>query len=113
MRKAEVERTTKETSVKISLKLDGKAEYDISSSIPFLDHMLTLMSHHGNLSLKIQASGDTEVDYHHLMEDIGITLGEVITKAIGDKKGIRRYGFSKIPMDETLAEVVIDLSGRP
>ncbi len=113
MRKASIERITKETSIKAELRLDGRTSYSISTTIPFLDHMLILMCHHGNLSLKLDAAGDTEVDYHHLMEDIGITLGQALNKALGEKKGIRRFGFSKIPMDETLAEVVIDLSGRP
>jgi len=113
MRKALVERVTRETSIRVELALDSRRSYSIATTIPFVDHMLTLMSHHGHFSLQVKASGDTEVDYHHLMEDLGITLGQAINKALGDKKGIRRFGFSKVPMDETLAEVVIDLSGRP
>jgi len=113
VRKARVERKTKETQVKISLSLDGRGSYRVSTTIPFFDHMLSLMCHHGTLGLNVSAKGDTEVDYHHLVEDIGITLGETLKKALGEKVGIRRYGFSKVPMDETLTEVVIDLSGRP
>ncbi len=113
MRKAELHRKTNETDVRIELNLDGTGEYDVDTSIPFLDHMLCLMAKHGLLDLNIKASGDTEIDYHHLVEDAGITLGKTIGKALGDKKSIVRYGDSKVPMDETLAEVVIDLSGRP
>lgn len=113
MRTAKVQRKTNETDITIQINLDGKGEYDISTSIPFLDHMLNLFSFHGMMDLKIKATGDIEVDYHHLMEDLGITLGEVIKKALGDKKGIRRYGIATIPMDESLATVIIDISGRP
>lgn len=113
MRKAKVQRKTKETEITAEINLDSNAPYNINTSIPFMDHMLTLMCHHGNIAMKIKAKGDTDVDYHHLMEDIGITMGEALQKSIGEKRGIRRYGFSKVPMDESLAEVVIDLSGRP
>ncbi len=113
MRTAKVQRKTNETDITIQINLDGKGEYDINTSIPFLDHMLNLFSFHGMIDLKIKATGDIEVDYHHLMEDLGITLGEVIKKTLGDKKGIRRYGLATIPMDESLATVVIDISGRP
>jgi imidazoleglycerol-phosphate dehydratase len=113
MRTAKVQRKTNETDITIQINLDGKGEYDINTSIPFLDHMLNLFSFHGMMDLKIKATGDIEVDYHHLMEDLGITLGEVIKKTLGDKKGIRRYGLATIPMDESLATVVIDISGRP
>lgn len=113
MRKAFIERKTKETEVSIELNLDGKGVYDISTSIPFLDHMLNLFTFHGLFDLTIRAKGDIEIDFHHLVEDIGITLGEAIRKAVGEKKGIRRYGDATIPMDESLAQVVIDLSGRP
>jgi len=113
MRTAKVQRRTNETDIAIQINLDGKGAYDINSSIPFLDHMLNLFSFHGMMDLKIKATGDIQVDYHHLMEDIGITLGEAIRKALGDKKGIRRYGLATIPMDESLATVVIDISGRP
>jgi len=113
MRKARVERKTKETDISININLDGKGRYNINTSIPFLDHMLGLFSFHSRIDLDIEASGDTEIDYHHLMEDLGITLGEALKKALGDKDRIRRYGEATIPMDESLAQVVIDLSGRP
>jgi imidazoleglycerol-phosphate dehydratase len=113
MRKANVERKTRETDICLSMNLNGKGKHAIETSIPFLDHMLSLLSFHGQIDLDIRASGDTEVDYHHLMEDIGIVLGEAIKKALGDKGGIRRYGNAMVPMDESLAQVVIDLSGRP
>lgn len=113
MRKAKVKRKTSETDIAIELNLDGKGNYAINSSIPFLDHMLSLMTMHGLFDLKLEGKGDIDVDYHHLMEDVGITLGETIEKTVGDKKGINRYGHAVIPMDESLAEVVLDLSGRP
>jgi len=113
MRKATVTRKTKETNISVSLNLDGTGTSDIKTSVPFLDHMLDLMTFHGLLDLKIKAVGDIEIDYHHLMEDLGITLGEALKKAVGDKKGIKRYGASCVPMDEALARVVLDLSGRP
>ena len=112
MRKAKLKRQTKETNVEVSINLDGKGVSDIDTSIPFVDHMLNLMCYHGSFDLKVKASGDIEVDYHHLMEDIGITIGQVLNKALGDRAGIRRYGFSKVPMDESLSEVVVDISGR-
>ncbi|GBD96871.1 MAG TPA: imidazoleglycerol-phosphate dehydratase HisB [Nitrospirae bacterium] len=112
-RKAKVVRKTKETDIRLGINLDGKGDYRINTSIPFVDHMLTLMSMHGQIDLDVQAKGDIEVDYHHLMEDIGIVLGEAINKALGRKLQIRRYGESMTPMDESLAQVVIDLSGRP
>lgn len=112
-RKAAVSRKTKETDIKIHINLDGKGDYKINTSIPFVDHMLSLMSKHGHLDLDVQAKGDIEVDYHHLMEDVGIVLGEAINKALGKKLQIRRYGEAVTPMDESLAQVVIDLSGRP
>ncbi len=113
MRKAKIERKTKETDISVSINLDGNGRYVINTSIPFLDHMLSLLSFHSQIDLEIKASGDIEIDYHHLMEDLGIVLGEAIKKAAGDKGGIRRYGSATIPMDESLAQVVIDLSGRP
>ncbi|MBF0318438.1 MAG: imidazoleglycerol-phosphate dehydratase HisB [Nitrospirae bacterium] len=115
MRKSKVHRETTETNVTVELNLDapGDAPAPIHTPIPFLNHMLDLASKHGHFTLKIDATGDTDVDYHHLMEDIGITLGEAISKALGDKSGIERYGSASVPMDESLAEVVIDLSGRP
>lgn len=113
MRKAKVERKTKETDISISINLDGKGRYNINTSIPFLDHMLGLLSFHSQMDLEVKASGDIEIDYHHLMEDLGIVFGDTIKKALGDKMGIRRYGNATIPMDESLGQVVIDLSGRP
>ena len=113
MRTASVTRKTKETDISVRINLDGKGAYKVNTSIPFLDHMLNLFSFHGLMDLTIKAKGDIEIDYHHLMEDLGITLGEAIKKAVGDKKGIRRYGASTIPMDESLARVILDLSGRP
>jgi imidazoleglycerol-phosphate dehydratase len=112
-RKAKVVRKTKETDIKININLDGKGDHKIATSIPFVDHMLSLMSKHGHIDLEVQARGDIEIDYHHLMEDIGIVLGEAIKKALGQKLQIRRYGESLTPMDESLAQVAIDLSGRP
>ena len=112
MRKAKIKRQTSETDVEVSLNLDGKGKSSIDTSIPFVDHMLDLMCYHGGIDLNIKATGDIEVDYHHLMEDIGITLGQALNSALGDRAGIRRYGFSKVPMDESLSEVVVDISGR-
>lgn len=113
MRIATVERKTKETNISIKINLDGKGNYDINTSIPFLDHMLKLLSFHSLIDLKIKAKGDIEVDYHHLMEDLGITIGEALKKALGDKKGIKRYGEATVPMDESIAQAIIDISGRP
>lgn len=113
MRKAKIERKTKETNVKISVNLDGSGDYKINTSIPFLDHMLSLMAKHGHIDINAEAKGDIEVDYHHLIEDIGIVLGEAIKKALGQKQSIRRYGEALTPMDESLVQTAIDLSGRP
>ncbi|HMK56108.1 MAG TPA: imidazoleglycerol-phosphate dehydratase HisB [Dissulfurispiraceae bacterium] len=113
MRTAKIERKTKETDISLQINLDGKGSCSINTSIPFLDHMLNLFAFHGMMDLKIKARGDIEIDYHHLMEDLGISLGEALKKALGDKKGIGRYGRATIPMDESLATVVIDISGRP
>ncbi len=112
-RKVRVERKTTETNIKISLNLDGRGDYKVNTSIPFLDHMLSLMSKHGHIDLDIEAKGDIEVDYHHLIEDIGIVLGDAIKKALGQKLMIRRYGEALTPMDESLAQIAVDLSGRP
>ena len=112
-RKAKVVRKTKETDIELSINLDGKGDYKVDTSAPFLDHMLSLMAKHGHLDLNVKAKGDIEIDYHHLIEDIGIVLGEAIKKALGKKLGIRRYGEAMTPMDETLTQVVLDLSGRP
>lgn len=113
MRTATVQRKTKETNISLKINLDGKGSYDVGTSIHFLDHMLNLFAFHGMIDLTVKAKGDIEIDYHHLMEDLGITLGEALKKALGDKKGIKRYGLATIPMDESLATVVVDISGRP
>ncbi len=112
-RKAKVTRKTSETNITVSINLDGKGDYKIDTSVPFVDHMLNLMSKHGHFDLNVQAKGDIEIDYHHLMEDLGIVLGEAIKKALGQKMRIRRYGETMTPMDESLAQVILDLSGRP
>ncbi len=109
---AEVIRETKETQIKVSLSLDGTGEGEISTGIPFMDHMLDLFSRHGFFDLSIVANGDIEIDYHHLVEDMGICLGQAFREALGDKAGIRRYGFFALPMDETLVTVALDLSNR-
>ena len=114
-RKSEVKRVTGETNIKISLNIDGQGKSKISTGIGFLDHMLELFSKHGLFDLKVQAKGDLDVDLHHTNEDVGIALGEAFKKALGKKAGIRRYGYSFVPMDEALANarVVLDISGRP
>ena len=112
-RKAKIDRKTKETDIRVELNLDGKGISEIETGIPFIDHMLNLMAAHGFIDIKISAKGDTEIDYHHTIEDLGICLGMAINKAIGDKKGIKRYGQATVPMDEALASVVIDVSNRP
>lgn len=113
MRKAKVERKTKETDISITLNLDGRGNYAINTSIPFLDHMLSLLCKHGLFDLKIKAKGDIEIDYHHTVEDVGIVLGKAVKQALGTMKGITRYGQATLPMDEALASVSIDISGRP
>ncbi len=113
MRKAFTERKTKETYIKLEINLDGKGIFKGSSSFPFLDHMLQSFSKHSFCDLYLEAKGDTHVDIHHLIEDIGIVLGLAIDKALKDKKGIERYGFFVLPMDEALVEVSLDLCGRP
>ncbi|MCF7847818.1 MAG: imidazoleglycerol-phosphate dehydratase HisB [Kiritimatiellales bacterium] len=114
-RTATIKRDTRETQIELTLNIDGKAEYDISTGIPFMDHMLDLLAKHGLFDLTIKATGDIEVDYHHLVEDIGIVLGEAFNEALGDRKGINRYGFWVLPMDEAQAQadVSLDLGGRP
>ncbi|HEX9860406.1 MAG TPA: imidazoleglycerol-phosphate dehydratase HisB [Nitrospirota bacterium] len=112
-RKAQVERSTAETKIKLSLEVDGKGKYKVATGVPFLNHMLELFARHGMFDLTVDAKGDTDVDYHHTVEDIGIVLGQAFKKALGEMKGIRRYGEKKVPMDETLAEAVVDISGRP
>ncbi|HAJ32649.1 MAG TPA: imidazoleglycerol-phosphate dehydratase HisB [Candidatus Atribacteria bacterium] len=111
-RKGEYKRKTLETEVEVKIDLDGKGISNLQTEIYFLNHMLTLFSRHGFFDLGVKARGDLEVDYHHTVEDIGICLGEAIKKALQDKKGIKRYGFTILPMDESLAQVAIDLSGR-
>ena len=112
-RLSKVERQTKETDVVVELKLDGSGISNITTGIPFFDHMLTLFTVHGLFDLFIKARGDIEVDYHHTVEDIGLVLGEALDKALGERKGIKRYGFAITPMDEALTEVAVDLSKRP
>lgn len=114
-RKAQIKRKTEETDIVIELNIDGTGKSNIKTDIPFLDHMLTLFSKHGIFDLKIKAKGDLDVDMHHTNEDIGICLGQAFNKALGDKKGIKRFGERTIPMDEALVQVraVIDISGRP
>lgn len=106
-------RETSETRIALALNLDGSGKADISTGIPFFDHMLELFSHHGLFDLTLKASGDLTVDYHHTVEDVGIVLGDVLRKALGDKRGIQRYGFFLLPMDECLCRFVMDLGGRP
>ena len=112
-REAVIERTTSETSIRTRLNLDGTGVSNVRSGIPFFDHMLTLFARHGLFDLDLDAKGDIEVDFHHTVEDAGVTLGQAIARALGEKKGIRRYGFAYVPMDEALVRAVIDLSGRP
>ena len=112
-RKGEVDRKTTETNIHVSLNLDGQGQADIDSGIPFFDHMLTLFTVHGFFDLSLKAEGDIEVDFHHTIEDVGLVLGDSISQALGDRKGIRRYGHAVIPMDDTLAAVTLDLSNRP
>jgi imidazoleglycerol-phosphate dehydratase len=113
VRSAKVERKTKETDITAEFAVDGSGQGDISTGIPFLDHMLELFAKHGLFDLTLEASGDLEIDGHHTMEDIGLVLGEAIARALGKKEGIRRYGWTLLPMDEALALVSMDLSGRP
>ncbi|MDD3117658.1 MAG: imidazoleglycerol-phosphate dehydratase HisB [Victivallales bacterium] len=113
MRNAAVVRRTKETDIAVELSLDGTGLYQVDTGIPFLDHMLELLARHGFFDLKIIAKGDLEIDCHHTMEDLGLVLGQALAEALGDKAGIRRYGSCILPMDETLALVALDLSGRP
>ena len=108
-----VSRKTRETDIHLELCVDGKGDSQVETPVPFIDHMLTLLAKHGFFDLKIQAKGDTEVDYHHTVEDIGICLGEALRDAVGDKAGLVRYGYAYVPLDEALSRVVLDLSGRP
>jgi imidazoleglycerol-phosphate dehydratase len=113
MRKAEVVRNTKETQIRVALDLDGRGVARLSTGLPFLEHMLDQVARHGMLDLEIDAKGDLHIDAHHTVEDIGITLGEALARAIGDKAGVRRFGHAYVPLDEALSRVVIDFSGRP
>jgi len=113
MRTVDVTRNTSETQIQIALNLDGTGKAQLNSGVPFLDHMLDQIARHGMIDLTVTAKGDTHIDDHHTVEDVGITLGQAIAKAVGDKKGITRYGHSYVPLDETLSRVVVDFSGRP
>jgi imidazoleglycerol-phosphate dehydratase len=112
-RTAEISRNTAETQISVKINLDGTGKQLLNSGIPFLDHMLDQIARHGLIDLEVHAKGDLHIDGHHTVEDIGITLGQAFAKAIGDKKGVRRYGHAYVPLDEALSRVVLDLSGRP
>ena len=112
-RQGTVTRKTKETEIKAELTIEGTGSYDVDTDVPLFTHMLELFTRHGRFDLIMRATGDVEVDYHHLVEDVGIVLGQAFKKGIGDKKGIRRYGTAHVPMDEALSRVCIDISGRP
>jgi imidazoleglycerol-phosphate dehydratase len=113
MRTAEVTRNTKETQIRVKVNLDGKGAARLSTGLPFLEHMLDQVARHAMLDLDIDAKGDLHIDAHHTVEDIGITLGQAVAKAIGDKAGVRRFGHAYVPLDEALSRVVLDFSGRP
>jgi imidazoleglycerol-phosphate dehydratase len=112
-RKASIHRKTKETEIRLELNLDGTGVTEVKTGIPFMDHMLTLMAAHGFMDLKIAGSGDTEVDDHHTVEDLGICLGKALHEALGKREGIRRFGHATVPMDEALARIALDISNRP
>jgi len=112
-RQASVERNTLETQIQVAVNLDGTGECKLDTGVPFLEHMLDQVARHGLIDIEIKAVGDLHIDAHHTVEDIGITLGQAVSKAIGDKKGIVRYGHAYVPLDEALSRVVIDFSGRP
>ena len=112
-RAAQADRKTAETQIALSVNIDGSGRADLATGVPFLDHMLDQVARHGMLDLEIRAKGDLHIDAHHTVEDIGITLGQAVALAVGDKKGIRRYGHAYVPLDEALSRVVIDFSGRP
>jgi imidazoleglycerol-phosphate dehydratase len=112
-RRAEISRETSETAITVALGLDGEGRADIATGIGFLDHMLTALARHGLFDLTIRAKGDLHIDFHHTTEDVGIVIGQCLRQALGDKRGIRRYGAAVIPMDEALAEAAVDISGRP
>lgn len=113
MRRAVIDRKTTETQIALAIGLEGQGKYDVRTGIRFLDHMLELFAKHGGFNLSVKATGDLDVDQHHTVEDLGIALGEAITQALGDRKGINRAGYFVMPMDETLAVVALDLGGRP
>lgn len=113
MRCADITRNTLETQIQISLNLDGSGSAELNTGVPFFDHMLDQIARHGVMDLRIQAAGDLQIDAHHTVEDVGIALGQAFAKALGDKKGIRRYGHAYVPLDEALSRVVVDFSGRP
>ena len=113
MRKAKIARNTKETQIKLELNLDGSGKGVIDTGIGFFDHMLELLKKHALIDLTVKAKGDIKVDYHHTVEDVGLVFGQALDKALGDRKGLTRYGFASIPMDETLCETSLDLGGRP
>ena len=113
MRQAAINRNTLETQINVKINLDGNGDFASETGVPFLDHMLNQIARHGMIDIDIKANGDLEIDAHHTVEDIGITLGQALAKALGDKKGLRRYGHAYVPLDESLSRVVIDLSGRP
>lgn len=112
-RKAKVSRDTLETQITVEVNLDGTGQSNFETGVPFLDHMMDQIARHGLIDLSVQANGDTEIDNHHTVEDIGITLGQAFQQALGDKKGLRRYGHAYVPLDEALSRVVVDFSGRP
>ena len=112
-RNAKIERKTKETDIRVDLNIDGSGQAEIETGMPFFNHMLESFTRHGFFDVRIQAKGDLEVDYHHTVEDVGLALGEAFKEGLGDKHGIRRFGEASCPLDETLAKVVVDLSGRP
>jgi imidazoleglycerol-phosphate dehydratase len=112
-RTAATTRTTKETSISIELDLDGSGDSTIATPVGFLSHMLEVISRHGRIEMVVEATGDTEIDYHHTVEDVALVLGETVARALGDKSGIRRFGHAYVPLDESLARVVLDFSGRP
>ena len=112
-RKADVQRKTNETDIHLSIQVEGEGQYEVSTGVPFLDHMLELFARHGFFNLRVQASGDIAIDDHHTVEDVGLALGQALREALGDKHGIRRFGAASVPLDEALVECVVDLSGRP
>ena len=113
MRQAKITRDTSETQIVLSVNLDGTGDSHLATGLPFFDHMLTQISRHGMIDIHVEATGDLEVDAHHMVEDVGIVLGQALNEAIGDKSGITRYGHAYVPLDEALSRVVVDLSGRP